>query len=384
MIDEHMLLPHRWHRALDVTRALLALACLLVEVLLAEPSSTLNRLLLVFFLAYAFLAPFWENLQRGSRVLLSLVVDSIFFLVCATIRTEHTIWLCTAFFLFLMATAVLLHNWKQVLAVMAICLGLVPLIRPEDASRLWPTFLVAGLLALLACRQRQSLVGRLIRSSRQAVLFRSESQKAREAERERIAADFHDGPLQSFISLQLRLEIVKKLLERDPDSAMDELLQLRELSKAQVAEVRAFVRSMRPVEVDGVSLTAAISRLVDNFQKDTGISATFLGGGTLDLDDPEIAGELLKIVREALHNAQKHSGASRVAVGLEKVDGAVEILIQDDGSGFDFSGTYSLEELDLLRLGPESIKRRVRTLGGELVVESRPGFGAGLKIRIPA
>jgi signal transduction histidine kinase len=57
--------------------------------------------------------------------------------------------------------------------------------------------------------------------------------------------------------------------------------------------------------------------------------------------------------------------------------------IDDDGAGFAFSGSFNLDELDLLRLGPASIKRRVRSLGGELSIESRPGHGAGLKIRIP-
>jgi signal transduction histidine kinase len=61
----------------------------------------------------------------------------------------------------------------------------------------------------------------------------------------------------------------------------------------------------------------------------------------------------------------------------------VEVSVDDDGAGFAFSGSFSLDELDLLRLGPQSIRRRVRALSGELLVESRPGHGAGLKIRIP-
>jgi len=80
---------------------------------------------------------------------------------------------------------------------------------------------------------------------------------------------------------------------------------------------------------------------------------------------------------------RKHSKASRVSITLEVMDQTLEIGIQDDGSGFPFSGNYSLDELDLLRLGPRSIKRRIRTLGGELTLESKPSNGAGLKIRIP-
>jgi signal transduction histidine kinase len=58
--------------------------------------------------------------------------------------------------------------------------------------------------------------------------------------------------------------------------------------------------------------------------------------------------------------------------------------VDDDGSGFNFSGSFTLDELDLLRLGPQSIKRRVRSLGGDLTIESRPGHGASLKFRFPA
>jgi signal transduction histidine kinase len=60
----------------------------------------------------------------------------------------------------------------------------------------------------------------------------------------------------------------------------------------------------------------------------------------------------------------------------------LEILVEDNGNGFPFSGRYTLDELELLRLGPMSIKRRVRTLGGDMVLDSKPGQGAGLKIRL--
>ena len=57
--------------------------------------------------------------------------------------------------------------------------------------------------------------------------------------------------------------------------------------------------------------------------------------------------------------------------------------MDDNGRGFHFSGVYTLEELELLRLGPASLKRRARSLNADLMLESRPGQGAGLKMRIP-
>ncbi len=214
-------------------------------------------------------------------------------------------------------------------------------------------------------------------------MYRLEAQHAQEEERQRIAADFHDGPLQSFIGLQMRLEILRKMLARNPQAVVEELRQLQELCQSQVAELRNFVRSMRPADVDGSNLGASISRMVEQFQKDTGVSTSFFSGEYLDPDETDISLEVLQMVREALNNVQKHSGASRVTVELNKKGEFLEISVDDNGEGFPFSGAYTLEELELLRLGPMSIRRRVRALGGDLKVESRPGQGAGVKVRIP-
>jgi len=135
------------------------------------------------------------------------------------------------------------------------------------------------------------------------------------------------------------------------------------------------------VDIEG-SLNATLRRVVEQFQKDSGIPATFVSGDFAEPAEPEVSLELLQIVREALYNVQKHSQATRVAVTIQRTENSLEIMIEDNGHGFPFSGKYSLEELELLRLGPMSIKRRVRTLGGELLLDSRPGQGAGLKIRL--
>jgi len=93
--------------------------------------------------------------------------------------------------------------------------------------------------------------------------------------------------------------------------------------------------------------------------------------------------EVLQMLREALHNVQKHAAATRVAVEVEKTERGLEISVDDNGHGFSFAGTYSLEELELLRLGPASLKRRARSLNADLSLESRPGRGSGIKFRIP-
>src|SRR5262249_35589106 len=102
-----------------------------------------------------------------------------------------------------------------------------------------------------------------------------------------------------------------------------------------------------------------------------------------DPGETEVSLEVLQIVRETLNNIQKHSGATRVAVSAARRDGRLELKIEDNGSGFPFSGCFNLDGLELRRMGPVSIKRRGRVLGGELAVASQPGEGARVEVRVP-
>jgi signal transduction histidine kinase len=140
---------------------------------------------------------------------------------------------------------------------------------------------------------------------------------------------------------------------------------------------------MRPLDVDGASITAATRRLLDEFQKETSIPVTFIGGERPFASPPEISADIIQMIREALNNVRKHSNATRVAVTVEKVGKSVEISVDDNGVGFHFSGAFTLDELDLLRIGPVSLKRRARSLSADLLLDSRPGQGAGLKLKVP-
>jgi len=180
----------------------------------------------------------------------------------------------------------------------------------------------------------------------------------------------------------MRFEIISKLMKRDAESAANELHQLQDLCRGQVTDLRSFVRSMRPAD-EGMSLAASVSRMAELFQRDTGIATTFTAGELHDPAETEVSLELLQILREALNNIQKHSGATRVVMGASRSDATIDVVIEDNGGGFPFSGSFTLEELELLRLGPVSIKRRVKILDGDLTLDSRPGEGAKLAMRIP-
>jgi two-component system nitrate/nitrite sensor histidine kinase NarX len=122
---------------------------------------------------------------------------------------------------------------------------------------------------------------------------------------------------------------------------------------------------------------------VERFQRETGITARF----SSDLEAPDmpqpVCRELTRIVQEGLVNVRKHSHAHAVLVRLSAADGRWTLVIEDDGSGFPFSGRLSQTELDALGRGPLVIKERVRVIAGELAIESTPGRGSRLEISVP-
>ena len=243
--------------------------------------------------------------------------------------------------------------------------------------------IVSGVVACAFAVTKRQLTVEAGRLREKLVEAEKAADKAAELERVRIASDFHDGPLQSFISLQMRLEILRKVMDRDLNAGMTDLKQLQALAQSQVRDLRTFLHSMRPVDVDGANLVATARRAAESFQKESGIPVTFLGPNAPVGLPSEMTLEVLQMVREALHNVQKHAGATRVAVAMETTDRGLEISVDDNGHGFGFAGAYSLEELELLRLGPASLKRRARSLNADLLLESKPGRGSGIKFRIP-
>ncbi len=219
---------------------------------------------------------------------------------------------------------------------------------------------------------------------RQLLVVKNTEQEAYERERGRIAHDLHDGPLQTIISFEMRIEIIRRLLERgSPDSAT-ELDSLHELSRKLVSEMRTFVHRMRPLEAEDASLMASARRLVDGFEKESGVSVTFVGeeNGARPIRG-KLGTEILQVAREALHNIYKHAEATHVLFAVEEKGNRLHLSVDDNGRGFRFGGKYTLDELERLRLGPKSIKRRVRALGGDLLLESHPGQGSNLRVTLP-
>ncbi len=371
-----------WLRYVSWARVVLAAAALIL-ILYSPASPAVFKIVAAAFLGYGILVAARIRGLGGVLGLLALFGDLVFFLIIASLTASAMPWLSSVFYLFLLAEALLFYTPLEVLVITGVCALFFAVVPGLHIRDLEPTVVVAG---TLACgfsvgqqrlrREAENLKGKLAAAVKSA-------QKAQDDERQRIASDFHDGPLQSFISLQMRLEILRTIILRDYDAGMEDLKQLQVLAQTQVRDLRAFLHSMRPVDVDGANLVATARRTAESFQKESGIPVTFVGTATPVGLPQEMSLEVLQMLRESLHNVQKHAGATRVAVAMSKTDRGLEISIDDNGHGFPFAGSYSLEELELLRLGPASLKRRARSLNADLQLESRPGRGAGLKFRIP-
>ena len=379
-----MLVPpdFAWPRYVSWARTALAAAALVATYLLS-PASPRIYLLLATFLAFSVALAIRSRWQRGAFGLLVLFSDTIFFLIVAGFGTGHLLWLASLFYLYLLAEALVFYTQVEVLVVAAVSAVFCAVLPAAEIRFLELTVVVAGAVAVAFAINKQRQQAKVEELERQLREAQTTAQKACEQERVRIASDFHDGPLQSFISLQMRLEILRKLMERDLTAGMQDLKQLHTLAQSQVRDLRAFLHSMRPVDVEGGNLVSSARRTAELFQKESGLPVTFLGTNAPVGLPQEMSAEVLQMLREALHNVQKHAAATRVAVSMEKTDRGLEISVDDNGHGFNFAGTYTLEELELLRLGPASLKRRARSLNADLLLESRPGRGTGLKFRIP-
>ncbi|PYU98996.1 MAG: hypothetical protein DMG10_26645 [Acidobacteria bacterium] len=202
-------------------------------------------------------------------------------------------------------------------------------------------------------------------------------------ERTRVARELHDGPIQSLIALEMRVEVLRRHAERDSVRA-EEIGRVQHFLRQEVLDLRELMQRIKPLDVGAKQLLGFLSELVDRFQRETGISARFLPELEVISLPPRACREVARILQEALVNVRKHSSAKNVIVRFASQNGRYRLEIDDDGRGFDFSGRYNQAQLDAIQKGPMVIKERVRSIGGELVIESAPGKGVRLEIEFPA
>ena len=214
-------------------------------------------------------------------------------------------------------------------------------------------------------------------------LLRHLRARAIEAERSRISRDLHDGILQTLLSIEIQLDVLRRAVAATPDQAAAALGNLQQTVKNESAELRRMVTDMRPVRVQSADLVDLMIGFAERFRNESTLALDVLID-SVEVQAPDrVCRELFQIYREALNNIKKHAKASHVVVKLSQDDSSLVLVVDDNGEGFSFAGRFTGDELDRLRLGPISIKERTRTVGGVLTVESNPGHGARLTIEIP-
>jgi PAS domain S-box-containing protein len=205
---------------------------------------------------------------------------------------------------------------------------------------------------------------------------------AQEEERRRISRELHDQMGQQLAALMMGLKTlgVESYGRR---SALDTLRQLEVITDELSREVHTLAWGLRPPALDDLGLETALCNYVEEWAERSRVPVDFhsagFGGSRLPLSH-ETA--LYRIAQEALTNVAKHSGADRVSFILERRDGHVLAVIEDNGSGFDVEAVM-LSAGKGRRLGLLGMRERAALLGGTINVESASGAGTTLFVRIP-
>jgi signal transduction histidine kinase len=207
--------------------------------------------------------------------------------------------------------------------------------------------------------------------------------RAGAAERARFARELHDGAVQSLIAVEMQVDVLRRQTETSPAVVGGELGRIQGLLREEVLKLRELMQQMKSIDVDARRFLNVVSDTVERFERETGISARFVTD-VAKLEMPNnVCRELLRIVQEGLVNVRKHSQARHALVRLSSSPGEWSLTLEDDGKGFPFSGRLTQDGLDQMGKGPTIIKERVRLIAGALTVESNPGQGTRLEIRVP-
>jgi signal transduction histidine kinase len=229
----------------------------------------------------------------------------------------------------------------------------------------------------------QRIVRHLGQPLQNLFLLRHIRAHAIEGERSRISREIHDGILQTLLSVDIQLDVLRRKVPNAPEQAVSGLTSLQQTVRSETDELRRMVTDMRPLRVQSADLVDLMRGFAERFRNESSLALDLLiDAAELQIPD-RICRDLFQIYRESLHNVKKHAHASHVVVKLWQNDSQVALVVDDNGEGFSFAGRFTGDELDRLRLGPISIKERARSVGGVLTVESTPGHGARLTIEVP-
>ncbi|UOR11663.1 sensor histidine kinase [Halobacillus amylolyticus] len=202
--------------------------------------------------------------------------------------------------------------------------------------------------------------------------------EAQEEERRRLSREIHDGPAQMLANVMLRSDLVERTFnERGINEALSEMKNVRKLVRSALYEVRRIIYDLRPMALDDLGLVPTLKKYLATTEEYNNIKISF----TLIGEERRLEGKyevaLFRLIQEAVQNAVKHAEPSVIQVAFEMKPQNTNILIKDDGKGFD--PNIKKEK----SFGLMGMRERVDMVNGDLNIDSSPGEGTIVTIRIP-
>ncbi|HYE65421.1 MAG TPA: PAS domain-containing sensor histidine kinase, partial [Pyrinomonadaceae bacterium] len=204
---------------------------------------------------------------------------------------------------------------------------------------------------------------------------------AQEEERRRIAREMHDQLGQRMTALRLQLEDIIRQHGKQAELRA-KLEQLQELAVRLDSDVDYLAWELRPLILDDLGLPAALNNFAQEWSNHFGMQADFHATNFKDVRLPQaVETNLYRIAQEAMNNISKHAGAKNVDIILEQRDANAVLIIEDDGRGFDPTSVGS--KPGSIGMGLPGIRERAAIIGGTVEIESSPGEGTTIFVRVP-
>jgi len=210
-----------------------------------------------------------------------------------------------------------------------------------------------------------------------AHLYEQAEQSATTAERSRLARELHDAVTQTLFSANLIADVIPRIWKRNPEEGLQNLEELRQLTRGALAEMRTLLLEMRPDSLERSELKPLLTQLADAFVGRVRVPVSSVLEGDCELNH-EVKLVFYRIAQEALNNIAKHSGARHVELHLACESGHVTLGIRDDGLGFD-PGSIPPDHM-----GIAIMRERASSIGARLKIESQVGQGATVELDWPA
>ena len=199
-------------------------------------------------------------------------------------------------------------------------------------------------------------------------------------ERRRIAREIHDGVAQSLSYLNLKTRAASdSVSSQNTVQALTELNEIREVVQDTYEDIRESIDQLS-IEIRSVPIMTALGNYVREFGNNSAIRVQFNVAKPFTKLSPVAELQLLRIIQEALTNVRRHAMASKAEVKLENTRESVEMLVKDNGQGFNL---LELEKSPPGYHGLSIIKERAEALGGSLNILTAPGKGTELKVSLP-